>query len=92
MFKSYDWADFKIDEEKIDKALEIFADDEDAGFGFVMSIASEIESDCDSTPGKLILMYKNGSPNERKIIDAFCVNLCGWSMATMIEKFIDKMI
>ena len=79
---------FKTDDNLLEKAAEVIGlqgDDEE----FTNMIVSEIESDPDRDAYSLIEDYKNASKEERRVIDGIFVDLTGWSLATLVKKYLE---
>ena len=80
------WAIFPADEEFLEKAEK----DEVLTERFEQMLLEEILSDEDRKAVRLISMYRNAPENYRMMIDAVLVDLCGWSMPTMLERAAKK--
>lgn len=80
------WADFPIEEEKLEQALKACEEK-----SFIALIVNEILSDGDDESEKLLRLYRNATKEERMLIDAFCVYLCGWSVPTLVSTFLDEL-
>ena len=38
----------------------------------------------------MVELYASLNKEQRKIIDAFCVDLCGWSFATLLKNYVEE--
>ena len=76
--RMYEWAKGSTSDETIKKALEKRLD-------IISTIRSEMESDDDNESVRLLGLYEAADDNERAILDAALVALCGWTMENIIE-------
>lgn len=56
----------------------------------VGTIFAEMESDGENESRKILARYLSGDAAERQLIDNVLVNLCGWSMSTLLKKAIEN--
>lgn len=87
-FGLFEWATFSIDDSMLETAEKISMNDEEDIFAEMLS--EEISSDTDRETTKLLHAYRMSSLEERKVIDAVTVFLTGWSMATLIERYVER--
>ena len=81
------WADFAVSDEKLAAAIEAC---ENTDRSFISHVVGEIISDGDADDEKLLRLYRDASKEDRKLLDAAFVHLCGWSLATLVEQFAKK--
>lgn len=85
--KIYEWAEFPIESETLEKAFSLAQDDP---CGFASHLAEQFETDCDGESEKLFMLYRAGTEDERKLINAFCVSLCGYSFPTLTKQYLER--
>ena len=83
---NFEWAEGLTKDESIDKILE----NEQASDEICNIILAEMESDADSEPYSLLHNYKKADKMERAAMDAVLINLCGWSMESIIDKALEE--
>lgn len=49
----------------------------------------ELDTNWMDSSSELFRMYREADPEERSIIDAVFINLCGWSYTTLVEKSLE---
>lgn len=82
----FEWAKGLTNDESIDQILE----NEQAADEVCNIILEEMESDGDSEPYSLLLNYQKADRKERAAMDAVLINLCGWSMESIIDKALEQ--
>lgn len=84
------WANFSTSKEVLDDAAAIAANDDDLDRGIFEMIADEITDDSDKRASKLISCYRVMKPEEKRAVDSLFVEMCGWSLTTLIERYVAK--
>ena len=84
------WANFSTSKEVLDDAAAIAANDDDLDRGIFEMIADEITDDSDKRASKLISCYRVMKPEEKRAVDSLFVEMCGWSLTTLIEQYVAK--
>ena len=89
MKANFNWAkDMQAPDELIEKARE--KHDADRDQTILQTIADEIFSDdCDDS-NKLLWDYQHATEDEKAVIDATLIHLCGWSLKTLLETFLNE--
>lgn len=80
--------DFPVTEDIVEQALAFAINDDEATFFGL--IVKEIESDDNAKPSKLVADYHQATPAERRVIDAVFVDLTGWSLSTLLTKYVES--
>lgn len=89
---TFNWADaFSVKEDILEKAVKL-ADEEDENDDdcFISMLINEIYTDGDRKTVKLFEDYKNASRVERRAIDGIFVDISGWSLSTLIRRYIES--
>lgn len=84
------WADFSTSEEVLDDAAAVAANDDDLDRGIFEMITDEITDDSDKRAAKLISCYRVMKPEEKRAVNGLFVEMCGWSLTTLIERYVAK--
>lgn len=74
-------------DEALEKAQQLI---DDMKVSLVGTIVCEAMEEPDDESDRLLALYRNGDANERAIIDAVLVNLCGWTMKNVIRLMNDE--
>ena len=82
MSKHFNWAKGNTTKEQIEMAI-----DED--MYVIERIHREIMTDYDRDSMSVLVDYQMATANERAVMDALLINLCGWSLGSIIEKIKD---
>lgn len=73
-----DYAKGMTTDESVKKALE-------NRYDVCEVLTTEILSDCDREPHAALQLYADANEHERAVMDALLINLCGWSMNSIIN-------
>ena len=84
----FGWASFDISDTVLEEAESLSMNDEEDVFSQI--IMEEMSSDTERETSKLLHSYRMASPVSRRAIDAVSVFLTGWSMATLIERYVEQ--
>ncbi len=84
----FDWAAYSIGNSMLEMAENLSIDDEEDVFA--QMIMEEMCSDTDRETTKLLHAYRMSSPESRKVIDAVFVFMTGWSLATLIKRYVER--
>lgn len=79
MSKHFNWAKGNTTKEQIEMAIN---EDMDV----IERICKEMMSDYDNDSMSLLVDYQMATEEERAVMDAVLVDLCGWSLGSIIEK------
>lgn len=87
-----------MDEKQLDKAIELNNkidkwQEENDSQTVLDLIKDEMDSDTDSyqrESGYLLKGYKEADEAGRKAIDDALIAICGWSMETLIDRFVER--
>lgn len=82
MSKHFNWAKGNTTKEHIEMAIN---EDMDV----IERIHQEMMSDYDRDSMSILVDYQMATENERAVMDALLINLCGWSLGSIIEKIKD---
>lgn len=82
MSKHFNWAKGNTTNEQIEMAIN---EDMDV----IERIHYEMMTDYDRDSMSVLVDYQMATENERAVMDALLINLCGWSLGTIIEKIKD---
>ena len=80
------WAEYESDQDTLEKISEDFDYRLSSRVRAAFAKAFDTDGDGDKEFRSLVEMYKNASKEYRMVIDAVLVNLCGWSLPTLIEQ------
>ncbi len=84
----FDWATYSIDNSILETAENLSMDDEEDVFA--QMLMEEMSSDTDRETKKLLHSYRMTPPESRKVIDAVFVFITGWSLATLIKRYVER--
>lgn len=84
----FGWAVFNISDTVLEEAESFSMNDEEDVFS--QMVMEEMYSDTDRETSKLLHSYRMASPVSRRAIDAVSVFLTGWSIATLIERYVER--
>ena len=83
-----------VDEEMLGRAKELAEDiesgDDEITTPLINEIVNQITTDEENSDVQLINDYINASPESRAAMDCLMINLCGWSLGTMIVGFVSN--
>ena len=79
MSKHFNWAKGNTTKEQIEEAI-------NGDFNVIERIYQEMMTDYDTDSMSLLVDYQMATEEERAIMDAVLIDLCGWSMGSIIEK------
>ena len=82
MSKHFNWAKGNTTKEQIEMAIN---EDMDV----IERIQREMMTDYDRDSMSVLVDYQMATENERAVMDALLINLCGWSLGSIIEKIKD---
>lgn len=77
--KFYNWAKGNTTKEDVEYAINEDLD-------VISQIQTEMMTDYDCDSMSVLVDYMNANEDERAIMDALLINLCGWSMGSIIKR------
>lgn len=73
------WDASKLPREEI---ITLIGDD----LSLVTKISYQIDEDDNDQSDRIVAMYEEGTPEQKKLLDDFCICLCGWSIETLLKQ------